>query len=94
MYVVTVFLTARPEHVTELKTRVVRQAADTLQGEAACKAYDVCFDPDDDMEVFLYAVYETPEDYLDHLDADYTQSFRADTKPWLAERVVRTYRRL
>lgn len=94
MYVVTVRFTVRPDVVTDLKTRVVQQAAETLQGEPACRAFDVCFDPDDDTRVFLYQVYEAPEDYLAHLETDEFKSFETDTAGWVAEREVHTYRRL
>lgn len=94
MYVVTVTLVAEPGHVDALKSRVVRQAADTLREESACRSFDVCFDPEDAPAVFLYEIYETPEDYLAHLDREHTRAFRSDTAPWIAERTVRVWRRL
>lgn len=94
MYVVTVQFTAQPAHVSDFKTRLVRQAAETLELEPSAHVYDVCFDPDDDMEVFLYQVHESPEAYLAHLEQPHTQNFERDVEPWLSDRVVRTYRRL
>lgn len=94
MYVVTVSFTARPEHVTAFKTRIVQQAAETLENEPACHVFDVCFDPEDDTEIFLYEVYETPEDFSLHLDREHSVRFDADVADWVAEKTVRTYRRL
>lgn len=94
MYVVTVRFTVRPEVATDFKTRVVQQAAETLQHEPACHVFDVCFDPDDDTEVFLYEVYETPEDYLAHMDTEVYTRFERETADWLTGREVRTFRRL
>lgn len=94
MYVVTARFILRPERIDAFKTRAVRLAAETLEGEPACHVFDVCFDPDDDTEVFLYEVFDTPEDYLAHLETDECRSFEADTEDWYAEREQRTYRRL
>ena len=94
MYVVTTLFTARPAGVRTFKSRVVQLAAETLRHEPACRTFDVCFDPDDELTVFLYRVFETPEDFLAHLDSDHARAFQAEAEDWLSESHERSLRRL
>lgn len=94
MYAVTNLYTARPEHVGTLKTRLVQLAAATLSDDPTCRTFDICFDPDDDLTVFLYRVFETPEDFLAHLESDAAQEFQESVEGWVSASEQRAFRRL
>ena len=93
MYVVTVEFTVHPQHVEAFRARMVENARASMAQEAGCRQFDVCVDPATPGTVFLYEVYRDRVAFDTHLAAPHYLAFAEAVAPWVAAKVVRTYRR-
>ena len=86
MYVVIVEFTTLPEHAAAFKQRVLQQARDSLELEAECHVFDVCFDPGRENFVLLYEVYTDKAAFDAHLAAPHFLDFDATVQPWISDK--------
>ena len=86
MYVVIVEFTIRSEHAAAFKQRVLQQARDSLELEAECHVFDVCFDPGRENFVLLYEVYTGKAAFDAHLASPHFLDFNATVQPWISDK--------
>ena len=86
MYVVIVEFVTHPEHAAAFKQRVIQQARDSLEFEAGCHVFDVCFDPTRENFVLLYEVYTDKAAFDAHLASPHFLDFDATVKPWISDK--------
>lgn len=86
MYVVLVEFTVHPKHAAAFKQRVLQQARDSLEFEAECHVFDVCFDPGRENFVLLYEVYTDKAAFDAHLASPHFLDFDATIKPWISDK--------
>ena len=86
MYVVIVEFTIQPGHAAAFKQRVMQQAMDSLEHEADCHVFDVCFDPGRENFVLLYEVYTDKAAFDAHLASAHFLDFDATVRPWISDK--------
>ena len=86
MYVVIVEFTIRSEHAAAFKQRVLQQARDSLELEAECHVFAVCFDPGRENFVLLYEVYTGKAAFDAHLASPHFLDFNATVQPWISDK--------
>ena len=91
MFVVTVTFEAVPAQAAAFLSRVRRQAADSLTGEAGCHRFDVCVDPKQPGRVFLYEIYADTAAFEAHLATAHFKTFDAEAGPMLHAKAVETW---
>jgi len=94
MYVVTVLFALNPGLQHDFLPLMSANASASLALEAGCRQFDVCLDPDRPDEVFLYELYDDGEAFQAHLMTPHFKAFASETAPMIAERDIRTFRRL
>ncbi len=94
MYVVTVLFEIAAGHEEAFADRVLRQAADSLEREPACRVFDVCRDPLARGRFFLYELYDDREAFDAHLRSAHFLSFDAAVRDWVTDKQVGTYERI
>ena len=90
MYVVVVFLEAKPEHRSALR-QALEVYARTVRQESACLRYDIAVDPVDASSFLSYQIYESEAAQLRHRELQHYSDFHILIAPWLQSRRVLTY---
>ena len=90
MYVVTVEFEIHSQHMESFRQAVLTQASSSLTREAACRQFDVSFDPNQ-LICFLYEKYDDRAAFDEHLASDHFRSFVEMVTPWIAEKNVKTW---
>lgn len=93
MLAITVRFHIEPLHEEEFFERVQRQAKDTLDREPACRQFDVCRNPQNPREFFLYEIYDDEAAFAAHLKMPHFLAFDADVKTWVNDKVVEKWDR-
>lgn len=93
MLAITVRFSVRPGHEREFFERVKTQASDSLDREPACSQFDVCRSAQDPRQIFLYEIYADEAAFAAHLNMPHFLAFDADTKAWVADKVVEKWER-
>lgn len=88
MYVITVTFKVKAESISDFRAAVLRQAQNSLEREAGCRRFDVCFAEDRPDEVFLYEIYDDRAAFDAHLQTDHYKSFNAAAAPMLLDKSV------
>ena len=94
MFIVAVEFKIKEEHVDAFRERVLQQAADSLENEAACHQFDVCVDPEFPSTFFLYEVYDDAAAFDAHRKMDYFADFATTVSDWVAEKTLHTLNRI
>lgn len=90
MYVVIVDFLVAAEHCTGFRTHVIENARLSRKVEPGCRRFDVCVDPIDAAQVFLYELYDDRAAFEAHLRSAHFLAFDALVKPWILEKKVRS----
>ena len=93
MYVVTVEFSIEPHHAADFRDAVLAQARNSLDKEAACQRFDVCFPAGALAPCFLYEVYEDEAAFQTHLRSEHFKAFDDLVTGWVTEKTVRTWTR-
>jgi (4S)-4-hydroxy-5-phosphonooxypentane-2,3-dione isomerase len=93
MYVITVALEIRNEHVSAFREAINENATVSLANEPECHQFDVCVDDASPSNVFLYELYTDRAAFDHHLASDHFQRFNQLVSPWLLSKQVRAYER-
>ena len=88
MFVITVKFTTHEKDTEKFKTRILKQAKESLELESGCHVFDVCHDPKDINVVFLYEVYTNKDAFDIHLNSKHYLSFNEEVTPWVSEKIV------
>jgi quinol monooxygenase YgiN len=92
MYVVTVTFQLVPGFGEQFVRAVKANARESLARERGCRRFDVCVAHDDENRVFLYEMYDTAEDFEQHLKTAHFLAFNEATSEWLLSKQVGMYR--
>ena len=87
MFAITVRFSIREGHETQFLDRVRIQARDSLAKEPGCHQFDVCHSAGAS-SVFLYEIYDDEPAFAAHLASAHFLAFDAETRSWVAEKVV------
>ncbi|RPI55132.1 MAG: antibiotic biosynthesis monooxygenase [Acidobacteria bacterium] len=93
MLAITVRFHIRSGHGDAFFERVRQQAKDSLDREAACRQFDVCRNPQNPLEVFLYEIYDDEAAFAAHLTMPHFLAFDADVKGWVEGKIVEKWNR-
>lgn len=91
MYAVTVTFKLVPGGAEAFMPMMVANARQTITDEPGCLRFDVCTDPAQPDEVFLYEIYYDRAAFDRHLETPHFQSFDAATADLILSKDVRTY---
>lgn len=94
MHVVTVTFEIDPDHLGPFMEAMTAQAATSLAREPGCVQFEVCIDPDQPAQVFLYEIYTDARAFSDHLASDHFIDFDRRVTPWVRAKDVRRFERL
>lgn len=91
MYVVTVEFSIEPKHGADFRDAVLAQARNSLDKEAACHRFDVCFPADALTACFLYEIYGDEAAFQTHLRSEHFKAFDDLVSGWVTEKTVKTW---
>ena len=91
MCVVTVQFTIDPAHYPAFMHAMLANAADSRKREPGCIAFDVCEDPAQSGQVFLYEIYRNAAAFEQHKRESHFLEFDKIVKPWILARAVTIY---
>lgn len=91
MFVVTVVFQAAEGQAAAMRARLVKQAADSLAKEPACKRFDVAEDPTVSGRFYLYEVYDDEAGFETHRGMPHYAGFQEDMGPLTASKAVETW---
>lgn len=94
MFVVAVFMEARPDAAEDLRAALLAHAAETRANEGGCEQFDVSQDPLDPTSFFLYEVFDSEAAFNAHHELEHYARFAGETEPWVASKRILTYRRI
>ena len=94
MYVITVDFSIRPGDEARFLERMRQQAKDSLEREAGCHYFDVCADPENPGQVFLYEIYEDAAAFQDHLDSAHFKDFDRTVADWVEAKTVKAWHKV
>ena len=94
MFVVTVIFDLQPGRAAEFETAMLAQARNSLDAEVDCLQFDVCRNPDQADQFFLYEIYRNRAAFDAHLDSTHYKTFDATVAPMVAGKTVNIYEKL
>lgn len=94
MYTVTVQFVIRKDAADEFLTLMVENAEASLQSEAGCLQFDVCWNQAEPTEIFLYEVYRDSAAFDAHLASAHFQTFDAAVCDMVVNKLVKTFERV
>lgn len=94
MFVVTVIFELHAGRAEEFKPAMLAQARNSLEAEADCLHFDVCQNPEQADEFFLYEIYRDRAAFDLHLASAHYKSFDATVTPMVADKTVKLYDKL
>lgn len=90
MYVVTVLFEIIANHAEAFREGVLQNAAASLEGEAGCHRFDVCFS-EDGQRCFLYELYTDRAAFEAHMKTAHFIEFNSVTKEIVAAKKLGTF---
>lgn len=93
MYVLTVELRIKPEHVDSFRETIERQARTSLENEEDCHDFQVSVSVEDPFLFLLYEVYSDKAAFEAHVAMPYSKESGAMTKPWIESTAIRVWQR-
>lgn len=91
MFAVVVTFQIKPGHLEAFLPLMLTNANTSLNEEPGCTQFDVCTDPNQPDEVFLYELYDDEAAFQAHLKSAHFLRFDRETGPMIADKAVRTY---
>lgn len=89
MYVVCVDLSLRPGQRPAFMPLMIENARLSRQSEPGCHRFDICYDPRDPEQIFLYEIYASRAAFDAHLASTHFQTFDARVAGMVASKSVR-----
>lgn len=90
--VVTVQFAIHAAHYAAFMREMVANARASREREPGCQVFDVCEDPAQPGQVFLYEIYTDAEAFEQHKREAHFLEFDRITAPWIQHKAVRIYR--
>ncbi|MCG6922182.1 MAG: antibiotic biosynthesis monooxygenase [Acidobacteria bacterium] len=94
MFVVTVRFRIRAGQEDDFHAAVLDQARNSLRREPECQQFDVCRNPEDAGDVFLYEVYTNAAAFESHQQTEHFAGFGARVGDLVEEKSVRIWERV
>ncbi len=91
MFTVCVTFRIKPDRLDAFLPAMMENAAASLHNEPGCHRFDVCQNPADPAEIFLYELYTDVAAFEAHKQTPHFLTFDALVAPMLADKAVRTY---
>ncbi len=91
MFVVTVQFSIHLEHYAQFMPAMLANARDSRQKEPGCVVFDVCEDPAQAGQVFLYEIYRDAAAFEQHKREAHFLAFDRLVTPWVQHRSVKIY---
>ena len=91
MYVIAVDFTIHEQHVAGFMPLMLENARLSRETEPGCRHFDVCRDPLQAGQIFLYEIYDDRAAFDAHLATAHFKSFDAATKMMVAAKVLYAY---
>lgn len=91
MFVVCVEFEIHPAFVQSFRETVLKQAANSLNLEPACKRFDVAQCPEDPAKFFLFELYDDAASFDVHRLTPHFAQFNADVTKMIANKALKTY---
>lgn len=94
MFVVTVTFRTAPEDTAAFLDLMMENATRSLTDEPGCLQFDVCTDPADPGEIFLYEVYTDSAAFDAHRETEHYRAFSEAVEPLVTGKDVRLLERV
>ncbi|TWT84508.1 Antibiotic biosynthesis monooxygenase [Planctomycetes bacterium CA13] len=91
MFIVTVTFEVSPPQLQAFRDAMQTQAKNSLELEAECHQFDVCYDSVDSAKCFLYEKYADRAAFDKHLASDHFKQFDLTVGPWIVSKSVQTW---
>lgn len=91
MFVVTVTFRSEPEKSAEFLAALRENAALSVSDEPGCQRFDVCRNPKEPAEFFLYEVYDDAAAFAAHKATPHYRDFNRQVGEWTVEKSVSTF---
>jgi len=89
MFVVTVDFSVHAADAAAFLEEMTRNARTSVATEPGCRRFDVCMEPENPTQIFLYEVYDDRPAFDTHLASTHFQEFDSKTAAWIAAKSVR-----
>jgi len=80
----------KPEFKEKFVTHMA-ELAETVRAEKGCIAYDLNYDTENGLVLFLYEKWQSKEDILAHLATKHMQTHLAEAQPWFETLEMETF---
>ena len=94
MFAVCVTFRIKPESLDAFLPLMLENARASLADEPGCHQFDVCQNPADPAEIFLYELYDDAAAFETHKSMAHFKRFDAETADMVATKHVQTFARL
>lgn len=94
MYAVIVDFKTRPEHAAAFRNEIVANARASVADEPGCRQFDVCVDPQDATQIFLYEIYDDLAAFQAHMGTPHYAVFDKNSAPLVEAKKVRKFERI
>ena len=91
-FVVTVQFGIDPVHWDAFMREMVANARSSREREPGCLVFDVCTDPAQPGQVFLYEIYRDAAAFEQHKREAHFLEFDRKVSAWILSRAIRTYK--
>ena len=87
-FAVCVTFVVKSDSLDEFMQLMCENAKTSLEEEEGCRQFDVCSDPKNPCEIFLYEIYDSPDAFQTHLQSLHFQSFDAAVTNMISSKAV------
>ncbi|MCF8151823.1 MAG: antibiotic biosynthesis monooxygenase [Burkholderiaceae bacterium] len=91
MYVIAVNFTIHQESLSSFMPLMLENARLSRETEPGCRRFDVCFDPEQPEQIFLYEIYDDRTAFEAHLATAHFKSIDNSVKAMVAAKVIHVY---
>jgi quinol monooxygenase YgiN len=94
MFAVCVEFEIHPAFIDSFRSTVLKQAANSLRLETACKRFDVAQSFENPAKFFLYELYDDANAFELHRQTPHFAQFNSDVTKMIANKVLKLYQLL
>ena len=94
MFVIVVDFKTKPEHAAAFREAINLNARASVADEPGCSQFDVCVDPHDGTQIFLYEIYDDLAAFEAHLLTPHYAVFDKLSAPMVETKAVRKLSRI
>lgn len=94
MFAVTVLFQIKEGQMDAFMPLMIDNAQTSLKTEPGCRQFDVCADPDQPQEIFLYEIYDDEAAFKVHLKSAHFLTFDSKVADMVASKAVQTFKQV